>query len=94
MHVVLGYLHRINLDVMVRCDLAEYLGYSLLDITSQDPLAILWSPHKMVFGIVDCMARTLYRHACSLLHDFVRGNFATMAHSSPDTVRGILRLFS
>jgi len=48
----------------------------------------------MVIGVVDCMARTLYRRACSLLYDFVRRNFATVADSSPDTVRGILGLFS
>ena len=81
---------------LTRCaspsDLPEYLGYPFLDISSQDPFAILRSPYQMIFGFVDCMASTLYRHAHSLRHDFIRSNFAILADSSPDTVRGILRL--
>ena len=94
MDVILGYLHRIDLDVVIRCHLAKYLGYSLLDISPQYPLAVLGRPHQMVFGIVDCMARTLDCHASSLLQDSVDRNFATLADSSPATGRGILRPFS
>jgi hypothetical protein len=94
MDVILGYLHRIDLDVVVRCHLAKYLAYSLLDISSQYPLAVLGRPYQMVLGIVDCMARTLDGHASSLLHDSVDRNFAALADSSPATGRGILRPFS
>ena len=94
MDVILGYLHRIDLDVVVRCHLAKYLGYSLLDISSQYPLAVLRRPHKMVFGLVDRMARSLDCHASSLLHDSSDRNSAVLADSSPATGRGILRLFS
>jgi hypothetical protein len=94
MHVILGYLHRINLYVMVRCDLTKYLGDSLLDVASQNPFAVLRSPHKMVLRIVDRMAGAFYRHICSLLHDAIHCNSAIMADSSPATGRGILRPFS
>jgi len=92
MHVILGYLHRIYLNIMVRRDLAEYFGHPFLNIASQDPFAILRSPYQMILGFVDCMACTLDRHAYSLLHDSVRSNFAILADSSPATGRGILRL--
>jgi hypothetical protein len=92
--MILGYFHRINLDVVVRCHLAEYLGYSFLDISSQYPLSVLGRPYQMVFGVVDCMARSLDCHTSSLLHDPFDRNSATLADSSPATGRGILRPFS
>ena len=94
MNMILGYLHRIDLDVVVRCHLAKYLGYSLLDVSSQYPFSVLGRPHKVVFRIVDCMARSLDCHASSLLHDSFDRNFVTWADSSPATGRGILRPFS
>jgi hypothetical protein len=75
MDVILAYLHRIDLDVVVRCHLAKYLGYSLLDISSQYPLAVLGRPHQMVLAIVDCMARTLDCHASS---GFIPGQWPGM----------------
>jgi hypothetical protein len=48
----------------------------------------------VVFGVVDCMAGSLYRHTDSLLHDSIHRNSPTLADSSPATGRGILRLSS
>lgn len=82
MHVILRYLHRINLYVVVRCDLAEDLSDSLLDIASQDPFAVLRGPHKMVLRVVDRMAGPSCPHGRTLLHDTIRRNSAIIADSS------------
>jgi hypothetical protein len=90
--MILSYLQRIHINVVLGGYLVENLSHTTLDVTPQHPLAILRSPHEMIFGIIDCMTRPFYRHGFSLAWASQPFKFTSLGtDSSPVTGRGFLR---
>ena len=65
-NMIFRYLHRVYLKVMIPGNLLKNILYSLSDISSQNPFAILRRPYQMVFRIIDRMASSLQFRAISI----------------------------
>ncbi len=66
MNMVFCYFKRFYIKIMAQGYLLKYLLNSLLDIFSQNPFAILWSPYQMILRIIYRMTRSSKRHALNI----------------------------
>jgi hypothetical protein len=61
-NMIQGYFHRIYLKPMINGNFFKYNSYSLLDVSSQYPLPILWRPYQVIFRVIYSMWRSFNCH--------------------------------
>ena len=66
MYVILGYFHRLYFKLVNDSNFSKTSLHIFPDVTSQNPLAIFWSPNQMISGIIYRMTGSPYCHADTL----------------------------